>query len=168
MYKNAMSHAVIFGVLIFWSFTALAQKNNFNGDWKINLSKSDFGDINPAVTSKEIRVNQHLDSIIIDGISTGDDDQDIISTDRLSNNSSLSEYTGKHGKRTVSVKWSDDDHILTRIGVYDLDYGDEKKQFTATEILTLSEDSKTLTDALTIEHKSGRRYSVKAVYDKNQ
>lgn len=166
----AVAKLKIFSMALFILISASAIQfpisKDFSGLFRLNLAKSDFSQADPSVSCNEFDIAQYKDSIMIKRIILNEDGSQKENKEILDFDGRKVGYQIDYGTKKASVKWSNHNQVLTRIAEYDLDYGTSEKHYTTTEVLSLSEDGKMLTDNLTIEHKAGRKYSVKAVYDK--
>lgn len=147
------------------SFTFKADHANFSGEWKLNESKSELGQMARFAT-RVIKADQKDDSIIIAQTAPSFNGEDRTLTETLT-------YDGKetetslfgNSKRRSGAKWSDDGKKLIINYTLELDFGGQTSEVKGTETWNLSDDGKTLTVQINSSSSRGD-FSSKAVYDK--
>ncbi|HVT86092.1 MAG TPA: hypothetical protein VHD35_12885 [Chitinophagaceae bacterium] len=149
------------------SFTFLADKANFSGDWKLNEGKSDFGQRGARFATKELKVEQKDDAITISrttpSFQGGDD---VTSTETLTFDGKEVTGTGfGNSTRKSSLKWADDGKSFTITSNTTMDRNGQTFSFSATETWTLEDGGKSLTVTTTRTTQQGD-VTTKAVYDK--
>ena len=136
--------AIVIASIIFLSFTAMPDRANFSGEWKLDEGKSDlqqFANFAPRI----IKVTQTADSVTISKTAPGFNGENATTSETLS-------YDGKQTKttvfgtstRTASAKWSDDGQTLTIPYVLMLDFNGQATEIKGTEVLTLADGGATL------------------------
>jgi len=134
-----MSRRFLIGV-VFLAAAALPApaKPNFSGDWKVDLSKSEFGQM-PAPNSMTIKVT-HAEPKVTSATRMASDmgEFEINATYTTDGKETTNQGAGG-GTTTSTAKWDGDALIISTKGRF----GDN--DFTMTEKWTLSEDGKTIT-----------------------
>lgn len=149
------------------SFTFLADRANFSGDWKLNEGKSDFGQRGARFATKELKVDEKTDAISISrttpSFQGGDD---VTNTETLTFDGKEVEGTGfGNSTRKSSLKWADDDQTFTISTNTTMDRNGQTFSFSAKETWSLGDGGKTLTLTTTRTTQQGD-VTTKAVYDK--
>lgn len=152
---------------VLFSFTFMADKANFSGDWKLNEGKSDFGQRGARFATKELKVDQKADAISISrttpSFQGGDD---VTNTETLTFDGKEVEGKGfNNSVRKSSLKWADDGQSFTITNNTTMERNGESMTFTATETWTLGDAGKTLTLTTTRTTQQGEM-TTKAVYEK--
>jgi hypothetical protein len=148
-----------------FAFTTKVYKPNFSGEWKLNESKSDLGQMAQFAT-KAIKTDQKDNDITINRTAPGFDGADVIQAETLSFDGKETESTiFGNSKRKASAKWSDDGNTLTVNYVLNLDFNGQTFDVKGAETWTLSSDGKTLTVQTNASSPQGD-LAAKAVYDK--
>lgn len=159
----------IFSLLIapafLFAFTSKTDHSDFSGEWKLNESKSELGQMARFAT-RTIKADQKDDAITIAQTSPSFNGDDVTITQTLS-------YDGKetetalfgNSKRRSNAKWSDDGKTLIINYTLELDFGGQTSEVKGTETWNLSDDGKTLTIQINSSSQRGD-FSSKAVYDK--
>ena len=148
-----------------FAFTTKLYRSDFSGDWKLNESKSDLGQMAQFAT-KAIKTDQKDNAITISRTAPGFDGGDATTSETLSYDGKETESTVfGSSKRKASAKWSDDGNALTVNYVLNLDFNGQTFDVKGTETWTLSSDGKTLTVQTNASSPQGDITS-KAVYDK--
>jgi hypothetical protein len=145
-------------LLVAFSNSAISQKVNFSGLWKVDSLKSNFRGFVAAVT---IKIEQTTDSISIERtMRTGRGDTRT-GTDKLPLDGKTMTTANGTQKSSISIKWSG--QALVEKSRYTDDAHNAKYQ--ATETWTLSPDRKTLTiDRLIEDDGNGGQGTSKEVY----
>lgn len=149
------------------SFTFLAGKANFSGDWKLNEGKSDFGQRGARFATKELKVEQKDDAISISrttpSFQGGDD---VTNTETLTFDGKEVEGKGfGNSTRKSSLKWADDGQSFTITTNTTMERNGETRTFSGTEAWTLGDEGKSLTVTSVRTTQQGEM-TTKAVYDK--
>ncbi len=149
------------------SFTILADKANFSGDWKLNEGKSDFGQRGARFATKELKVDQKDDAISISRTTPsfhGGDD--VTNTETLTFDGKEVQSTGfGNSTRKSSLKWADDGQSFAITSNTTMDRNGQTVTFSATETWTLEDGGKSLTVTSVRTTQQGD-VTTKAVYDK--
>ncbi len=147
------------------AFTSKVDRTNFSGEWKLNESKSDLGQMARFAT-RTIKADQKDDAITIAQTSPSFNGDDVTTTQILSYDGKETETTVfGNSKRKSSAKWSDDGKTLIINYTLELDFGGQTSEVKGTETWNLSDDGKTLTVQINSSSSRGD-FSSKAVYDK--
>ncbi|MBS1920431.1 MAG: hypothetical protein JST17_09270 [Bacteroidetes bacterium] len=149
------------------SFTFLADKANFSGDWKLNESKSDFGQRGARFAVKELKVDQKDDAITIastrPSFQGGDD---MTSSETLTFDGKEIEGKGfGNSTKKSSLKWSDDGLSFTISSNTTMERNGETMEFSGKETWVLSDGGKILTVTNVTNSQRGENTTT-AVYDK--
>jgi hypothetical protein len=135
---------ILMAPALFLSFTALPDRANFSGEWKLNEGKSDLGQF-ANYAPRSIKVVEAADSITISKTAPSMNGDDVTASETLS-------FDGKETKntlfgtstRTASAKWSDDGQTLTITYALMLDFNGQVTEIKGTETWTLADGGKTL------------------------
>lgn len=128
---------ILLAILALVALPALA-KPNFTGDWKLNTSKSTFGQF-PAPSSMTNKIT-HADPKLTTATKQSSDMGDFEMSASYTTDGKESQNEGFGGSTTTSTaKWDGDTLNIETKGKF----GDN--EFTMTEKWTLAEDGKTLT-----------------------
>jgi hypothetical protein len=146
--------------------TVLAQKENFSGNWKINIDKSDFGSAPIFVASAELSVKQTADSIFLDGINVDDNGIRKASSGKYALDGNASEKIIRDTVRLIGFfQFLKDKKTLVKNQNYIIASQTEPYR-KLQEVWTLSSDKTILTVQQTVAVTNGMGYSVKAVYER--
>src|SRR5579885_2927255 len=129
------------------SFTFLADKANFSGDWKLNESKSDFGQRGGRFATRELKVDQKDNAISITRITPSfQGGDDVTSTETLPFDGKEVEGTGfANSTRKSSLKWAGDGQTFTITTNTTMERNGQTISFSATETWALGDEGKSLT-----------------------
>ena len=142
------------------SFTSMPAKINLSGEWKLNESKSDFGEFGSRFASKSITVEQKDDAITIS--KTGANDN--VSTETLTFDGKESESTVfGTAKKKSTAKWTDDGQSLIIKYSIAMERNGQTMEFTGTETWSLKDGSLSLQ---TVSSSPRGEMTTKAIYDK--
>jgi hypothetical protein len=149
---------LLLAFLICTSTAAFAQKTNFSGNWKLDTTKTQFGQAPKYMIPWKIKVDQQADDIVImrTPLDTAMQEQAVVKETLNFNGSVFQQLSG--GKNvTTKIVWPDDHSFtLTRNG-----------SLNATETWTLEDDGKTLfIDRFVEQTSNGFKYEIKCYYDK--
>lgn len=162
--KKLTALLVIPAILL--SFTFAPVRSNFSGQWKLNESKSNFGDFGARLAAKAIKVEQKDDAVTISKTSTNRQGEEVTRTETLTFDGKEVESTGGFGnsKRKSTAKWSDDKTLVIN---YTLTFerDGQTNEIKGTETWTVSDDGKTLSLKTDSSSPQGE-FSTTAVYDK--
>lgn len=149
------------------SFTFLADKANFSGDWKLNEGKSDFGQRGARFATKEIKVDQKADAVTISRTTPGfNGGEDVTNTETLTFDGKEVQGTGfGNSVRKSSLKWAGDDQTFSIATNTTMDRNGQTMTFAATETWSLGDGGKSLT-VTTVRTTQQGDVTTKAVYDK--
>lgn len=147
----------IFAILALAALPALA-KPNFTGAWKLNISKSNFGDI-PGPDSMSYKIN-HADPKITSVSKLSGQMGDIELNTTCTTDGKECANEGFQGSQTKSVMTWDGDALLIQTKGQ---FGDV--EFTSKEKWTLSEDGKAITVVQNISSSMGE-FTQTLLFDK--
>lgn len=149
---------LISGLLAFAAMASLAAaKPNFSGDWKLNVDKSDFGPM-PPPTSQTMKIQHDDPNLKVTtqrSSAQGDDTNDAKYT--TDGKEAVNTIQGQETKTTAN--WDGDNLVMNT----KLDF--QGNAITISRKWTMSEDGKSLTDAMHITSPQGE-FDIKQVYDK--
>lgn len=159
--------AVITVPALLLSFTFLATKTNFSGDWKLNEGKSDFGQRGARFATKELKVDQKDNAITISRTTPSfQGGEDVTSSETLPFDGKEVEGKGfGNSTKKSSLKWSGDEQTFTISSNTTMDRNGQSMTISGSETWSLSQDGKALTVTATRTTQQGEM-TTKAVYDK--
>ena len=140
--KRVSGIVILSAVLL--SFTGMAQRVNFSGEWKLDEGKSDLGQF-ANFAPRIIKVTQTADSVVISKTAPSFNGENVTTSETLSYDGKQTKTTmGGTSTRTASAKWSDDGQTLTITFVLMLDFNGETTEIKGTEVWTLADGGTTL------------------------
>ncbi len=153
-------------VSLLLSFTTLPDPVNFSGDWKMDESKSELGEMGGRGLSRTMRVEQNGKSITITRVTPGRNGGDPVTTTlTMAFDGSVTESEGMGGsKRKSTCKWSDDGKTMTVSSIMNWERDGQSMEIKGTETWTLSSDG-SLT-VVTFSSSPRGEFTTKAVYNK--
>ncbi|MEO6232566.1 MAG: hypothetical protein ABJB11_20740 [Ferruginibacter sp.] len=112
-FKKSMVAMMIFAVILCNSSALIAQRASFNGDWKLDESKSELGEFGGRA-ARSLKADQKDNAITVTRVTPGFNGGDpVTSTITLTYDGKVVESEGFGGaKRKSTAKWSDDDKTL--------------------------------------------------------
>src|SRR5688500_19574816 len=127
-------YSLLITALFLLSFTKMADRANFSGDWKLNESKSELGDFSGFV-ARSLKVEQKENAITITRTTPGFNGGDPVTTTvTLSYDGKITESEGFGGsKRESTAKWSDDGLTLTVNNTITFERDRQTNKFKSTE-----------------------------------
>jgi hypothetical protein len=169
-YVQSISKKVIVSSVAVFAYigiaaTAVAENVNFNGQWKLNESKSELGEFGARIAAQTIKIEQKTEGISVDK-TTSFNGQERTNSEKLSFDGKETESTTfGTAKRKATAKWSDDGKTLTVSSVTVFERDGQKMEFKAIENYKLSEDGKSMTIDVNSTSSRGSN-TMKVVYDK--
>lgn len=161
--KKSMASVLIAAFL--FSFTTIADKANFSGNWTLNEGKSELGDFGRFVPRK-IKAEQKEDAITVSKTAPSFSGGDVTTTETLTFDGKTSESVVFGGSKKKSVaKWSDDGKTLTISYSIAFERDGQTFDITGTETWTIASDGKSLSVQNSSTSPQGER-TTKAMYDK--
>jgi hypothetical protein len=167
--KCALIGCLFFGSLALLSSKADAQKTNFSGNWTINFSKSQIGNV-PFKPTNKLIIMQKENEINIQRLN------DLKSTDSVNsveilqfNGNPIEHMVSKTMKKSASLAWSKNETLLTETADFIGTQNGEDVQFRTVEVFELSSDGNSMTLKRTLQTMSDGelvKYGMIAVYDK--
>lgn len=144
------------------SFTKMADRANFSGDWKLNESKSELGDFSGFVP-RSLKVEQKENTITITRTTPGFNGGDPVTTSvTLSYDGKITESEGFGGsKRKSTAKWSDDGLTLTVNNTITFERDGQTNEFKSTETWTTKDG---LLSIVTHSNSPRGETTTKAIY----
>lgn len=156
------SYALLIPAVFLLSFTKIAERANFSGDWKLNESKSELGDFSGFV-ARSLKVDQKDNAITITRTTPGFNGGDPVTTTlTLSYDGKITESEGFGGsKRKTTAKWSDDGSALTVNNTITFERDGQTNEFKSTETWTTKDGSLSI-----VTHSNSPRgeTTTKAIY----
>jgi hypothetical protein len=146
------------------SFGSMPDRANFSGEWKLNESKSELGDIGGRFAARSIKADQKADAITIARTLPGFNGGDPVTTTlTLGFDGREVESTGfGNSKRKSAAKWTDD-QTLTISSVTTIERDGQTSEFKGTETWTMKDGSLSI---VTVSSSPRGENTTKAVYDK--
>lgn len=144
------------------SFSKMADRANFSGDWKLNESKSELGDFSGFVP-RSLKVEQKEKAIAITRTTPGFNGGDPVTTSvTLSYDGKITESEGFGGsKRKSTAKWSDDGLTLTVNNTITFERDGQTNEFKSTETWTTKDG---LLSIVTHSNSPRGETTTKAIY----
>jgi len=149
---------VIFLILICSTTVAFAQKTDFSGAWRLDTTRTTFGQVPKWTIPKTITVNQQTDRLVLTRVNLNSDMQEQQAvTETLDFDGTPFLWTIGETHVTTTLHWpNDSSFLLTRSG-----------NVNAKENWTLEDGGKILVVDRSVEQKSnGFKYTIKGYYDK--
>jgi hypothetical protein len=133
-------YSLLIPALFLLSFTKIADRANFSGDWKLDESKSELGDFSGFVP-RSLKVEQKENAITITrtvpGFNGGDPRTTTVT---LSYDGKVTESEGFGGsKRKSTAKWSDDGSTLTVNNAITFERDGQPNEFKSAETWTIKD-----------------------------
>ncbi len=156
----AMLFAALTAVVVAQVSTAAPAKPNFSGTWKLNLAKSDLGQMSP--TSETDTIAQAADTLTVAVAAVSErGDRNTTYTVKLDGTDTPNQAPADSPFKILSSKaeWQGSSLVVTQTTSFQDSNG------TLTSTFTLSDDGKTLTKATHIVFDQGE-FDSKSVYDK--
>ncbi|MEI9909093.1 MAG: hypothetical protein WDO71_05150 [Bacteroidota bacterium] len=163
IFKKSMVSILIAAFL--FSFTTIADKANFSGNWSLNEGKSELGDFGRFVPRK-IKAEQKEEGITISKTATSFNGDEVTTTETLTFDGKTSESVVFGGSKKKSVaKWSDDGKTLTISYNIAFERDGQTFEISGTETWSIASDGKSLSVQNSSTSPQGER-TTKALYDK--
>jgi hypothetical protein len=156
------SHFLLIPALFLLSFTKMAERANFSGDWKLNESKSELGDF-AGFVARSLKVEQKDNAITITRTTPGFNGGDPVTTTlTLSYDGKITESEGFGGsKRKTTAKWSDDNSTLMVNNTIRFERDGETNEFKSTETWTIKDGALSI---VTYSNSPRGETTTKAIY----
>ena len=167
--KKFFSGKTMFSLLIpaviLFSFTTVADRVNFSGDWKLDESKSELGDFGGRV-ARSIKVDQKDIAITITRTTPGFNGGDPVTTTViLTYDGKVTESEGFGGsKRKSTAVWSDDGSTLTVNNTITFERDGQTSEFKSTETWTMTKEG--LLSIVSHSNSPRGESTTKAIYKK--
>src|SRR5436189_3155040 len=160
-----MLYALLIPSVVLFSFTTLAERVNFSGDWKLDESKSELGEFGARV-ARSVKAEQKDNAITISKTTPGFNGGDPVTTTvTLTYDGKVTESEGFGGsKRKSTASWSDDGSTLTVNTTTTFERDGQTSEFKGTEAWSMTADG-----ALSVvTHSTSPRgeSTTKAIYNK--
>ena len=160
-----LSMLVILGIFFFSAASTFAQKANYSGSWTLNEGKSNLGE-NRFRMGLKITATQEANSLNLERLSKGQNDEERITKEKYALDGSESENTVfQNFVRKSKSSWSADGKVLTINSVMTFERDGEKTEMKSSESWKISADGKTLTIESTATTPNGEMKQTR-VYDK--
>jgi hypothetical protein len=155
-------YSLLIPALFLLSFTKMADRANFSGDWKLNESKSELGDFSGFV-ARSLKVEQKENAITITRTTPGFNGGDPVTTTvTLSYDGKITESEGFGGsKRKSTAKWSADGLTLTVNNTITFERDGQTNEFKSTETWTTKDG---LLSVVTHSNSPRGETTTKAIY----
>ncbi|MEO6721825.1 MAG: hypothetical protein ABIN67_15755 [Ferruginibacter sp.] len=163
--KKSLVAMMTFAVILFSSSALIAQHASFNGDWKLDESKSELGEFGARVT-RSLKAEQKDDAITVTRVTPGFNGGDpVTSTVKLTYDGKIVESEGFGGsKRKSTAKWSDDGKTLVVNTTTNFERDGQSFEIKSVENWTITKDG--LLSVVTNSTSPRGESTVKAVYSK--
>ncbi|MEO7767900.1 MAG: hypothetical protein ABIS01_10750 [Ferruginibacter sp.] len=163
--KRSMVTMMTFFVILFSSSALFAQRASFNGDWKLDESKSELGEFGGRV-ARSVKAEQKDDAITVTRVTPGFNGGDpVTSTVKLTFDGKVVESEGFGGsKRKSTAKWSDDGKTLVVNSTTIFERDGQSFEIKSVENWSITKDS--LLSVVINSTSSRGESTVKAVYTK--
>jgi hypothetical protein len=147
------------------SFTTVADRANFSGDWKLDESKSELGEFGGRV-ARSLKTEQKENEITITRTTPGFNGGDPVTTTvTLMYDGKVTESEGFGGaKRKSTAKWSGDGQTLTVNNTIVFERDGQTSEFKSTETWTMTKDG--LLSVVTQSNSPRGESTTKAIYTK--
>ncbi len=165
VFLSNIFYALLIPCLLLFSFTAVDQRANFSGDWKLDESKSELGDFGGRV-ARSLKAEQKANDITITRTTPGFNGGDPVTTTfTLSYDGKVTESEGFGGsKRKSTAKWSDDEATLTINSTTTFERDGQSMEIKSVETWTLTKEG--LLSVVTQSSSPRGESTTKAVYSK--
>ena len=160
--KKLLERSFLIPALFFFSFTMMADRANFSGDWKLNESKSELGELGGFV-ARSLKVEQKENAVTITRTTPGFNGGDPVTTTvTLTYDGKITESEGYAGsKRKSTAKWSDDGSTLTVNNTITFERDGQTNEFKSTETWTIKDG---LLSIVTHSNSPRGEATIKAIY----
>ena len=158
-------YSLLIPVAFLLSFTTVADRANFSGDWKLDESKSELGEFGGRV-ARSLKADQKDNAITITRTTPGFNGGDPVTTTiTLTYDGKVTESEGFGGsKRKSTAKWSDDGSTLTINNTTTFERDGQTNEFKSTETWTVTKDG--LLSVVTYSNSPAGERTTKAIYKK--
>ena len=165
VFLSNIFYALLIPCLFLFSFTAVDQRANFSGDWKLDESKSELGDFGGRV-ARSLKAEQKANDITITRTTPGFNGGDPVTTTfTLTYDGKVTESEGFGGsKRKSTAKWSDDEATLTINSTTTFERDGQSMEIKSVETWTLTKEG--LLSVVTQSSSPSGESTTKAVYSK--
>jgi hypothetical protein len=155
-------YSLLITSLFLLSFTKMADRANFSGDWKLNESKSELGEFSGFVP-RSLKVEQKENAITITRTTPGFNGGDPVTTTvTLSYDGKITESEGFGGsKRKSTAKWATDGLTLTVNNSITFERDGQTNEFKSTETWTTKDGQLSI---VTYSNSPRGETTTKAIY----
>lgn len=168
MKKTFSRNTMVFmlaAIVVLSSFSLIADRANFSGDWKLNESKSELGEFG-GFAARSLKVDQKENAITIAKTSPGfNGGEPRTTTITVSYDGKVAESEGFGGaKRKSTASWSADEKTLTVSSIMAFERDGQSQEIKESEVWSLTPDG-----ALSVVSRSTTpmgELSTKAIYNK--
>jgi hypothetical protein len=160
-----MLYALLIPSVVLFSFTTVADRANFSGDWKLDEAKSELGDFGGRV-ARSLKADQKDNDITIARTTPGFNGGDPVTTTvTLTFDGKVTESEGFGGsKRKSTASWSADGSTLTVNNTTIMERDGQTNEFKSTETWTLTKDG--LLSVVAHSNSPRGESTTKAIYKK--
>jgi len=154
-------------VLMFLGTTVtFAQKQNFSGNWKINIEKSEFNGAPSYTAAKAYKIVQNDKTISIELTNVNQNNEEVLLSNKLTlDGKDNSSVTASKRTKTANVTWSKDAKMMIIKSQFSVTEQPDVLDYTTEQNWNLADDKKQLTVKSTTVTKASE-YTITAVYDK--
>jgi hypothetical protein len=159
-----MLYALLIPSVLLFSFTTVADRANFSGEWKLDESKSELGDFGGRV-ARSLKVDQKDNAITITRTSPGFNGGDPVTTaTTLTYDGKITESEGFGGsKRKSTASWTDDATLsINTTTTFERD--GQTSEFKSSETWTVTKDG--LLSVVAHSNSPRGESTTKAIYKK--
>lgn len=164
-FSGKTAYSLLIPVAVLLSFTTIAERPNFSGDWKLDESKSELGEFGARV-ARSFKVDQKENQITISRTTPGFNGGDpVTSTVTLTYDGNVTESEGFGGsKRKTTASWSGDGSTLTINNTTSFERDGQTNEFKSSETWTLTKDG--MLSVVTLSNSPAGERTTKAIYKK--
>ena len=157
-------YSLLIPAVLLLSFTKIADRPNFSGDWKLDESKSELGEFGARV-ARSVKADQKDNAITIAKTTPGFNGGDPVTTTMtLTYDGKVTESTGfGNSKSKSTAKWSDDGQTLTISTTTSFERDGQTSEFKSTEIWTMKDGALSV---VTNSNSPRGESTTKAIYTK--
>jgi hypothetical protein len=140
---------------------------NFTGSWKLNVSKSEFGDIPQYAAVKQYDVRQDADSVFIKRIVVDQNnaEKNVDESISLDGKPTVHELANKK-KRISVITWSDDKKTMTTKSSYTVANDPDEIEYSVIQSWIISEDNSLRVTFKGYDLTDKKNFTIKLIYDK--
>ena len=157
---------ILFGALLSFSANLFAQKANFSGNWTFNEGKSQLGEGRFRSPASKLTIVQKDSTLNMERTVKRMDGEESTLNEKFTFDGKVCENTGfMNNVKKSTLAWSADNKTLTISSSSVFERDGNTMEIKSTEVITISDDGKTLTINTTNTSPRGERKQT-LVYDK--